>query len=166
MSLEGKPVIYGEKSMNERLVYEKPGASALVMAVVLVATFTLAALMLLQRTDLVHAAVREQTMIETSSFYCNLKALSTKERERHRQLTREIEQARVETIELANGFAFRFLEGTISLAELAEWVSAERKCCPFFDFEIELQGDNGPLWLKLRGKEGVKTFMRSEFGIR
>src|ERR1700752_4836787 len=158
MRLEGKQVIYGEESMNERLVYEKPGASALLMAVVLIATFTLGALMLLQRTNLVRAAGREQTMIETSSFYCNLKALGTEERERHRQLTREIQQARVETIELANGFAFRFQEGTMSLAELAEWVSAERKCCPFFDFEIELQADDGPLWLKTarqRGSKGV-----------
>jgi hypothetical protein len=105
-------------------------------------------------------------MVETSNFYCNWKALNTKERVRHTLLTLEIEQARVETIELANGFAFRFQDGTISLADLAEWVLAERKCCPFFDFEIELQGDNGPLWLKLRGKDGVKAFMRNEFGIR
>ena len=81
-------------------------------------------------------------------------------------LTLEIERARAETIELGNGFAFRFQEGAISFADLAEWVAAERKCCPFFDFEIELQADNGPLWLKLRGKEGAKAFMRSEFGIR
>jgi hypothetical protein len=151
--------------MNGRLVYENPGAAIVLIAFVLIGTSGLAVRML-QRTFPVHAAVREQTMIETSSFYCNLKALGTKERERHKQLTREIEQARVETIELANGFAFRFQDGTISLAELAEWVLAERKCCPFFDFEIELQGNNGPLWLKLQGKDGVKTFMRSEFGIR
>ena len=59
------------------------------------------------------------------------------------QLTHKIDQAKVETVELANGFAFRFEEGSVSLAELAEWVSAERKCCPFFDFEIELQGITG-----------------------
>ena len=81
-------------------------------------------------------------------------------------LTLEIERARAETIELGNGFAFRFKDGSVSLADLAEWISAERKCCPFFDFEIEQQADNGPLWLKLRGKDGVKAFMRSEFGIR
>jgi hypothetical protein len=150
--------------MNGRLGYEKAAAMVLI-AFALVAAFTLAAWML-HRTNPVHAAVGEQTMVETSNFYCNLKALNTKERVRHTLLTLEIEQARVETIELANGFAFRFQDGTISLADLAEWVLAERKCCPFFDFEIELQGDNGPLWLKLRGKDGVKAFMRSEFGIR
>lgn len=150
--------------MNGRLGYEKSAAAMALIALVLIAGFALAA-SLLQRTNPVRAAVREQTTVETSNFYCNLKALGTKERARHVLLTLEIERARVETIELANGFAFRFQDGTVSLADLAEWVSAERKCCPFFDFEIELQGNNGPLWLKLRGKDGVKAFMQSEFGL-
>jgi hypothetical protein len=150
--------------VNGRLRYEQPAAIALI-AFVLVAALTLTA-QRLQKAKSVHTAIGEQVMTETSSFYCNLKALSMKERARHMQLTHEIERARVETVEMANGFAFRFQDGTISLAELAEWISAERKCCPFFDFEIEQQADNGPLWLKLRGKEGVKEFMRSEFRIR
>src|SRR5580700_3608699 len=149
--------------MNHNLLREKPIAIVLT-AVALISVFGLAA-RLLRGTRSVRAAVGERTMIETSGFYCNLKALSVKERVRHLQLTYEIERARAETVELANGFAFRFQDGTVSIGELAEWVSAERKCCPFLDFEIELQGNNGPLWLKLRGKDGVKTFMRSEFGI-
>jgi hypothetical protein len=150
--------------MNHNLLREKPVAIVLI-AVALISVFGLAA-RLLRATKSVRAAVGEQTMIEASGFYCNLKALSVKERVRHLQLTYEIEQARVETVELANGFAFRFQDGTVSLGELAEWVSAERKCCPFFDFEIEQQADDGPLWLKLRGKEGAKAFMRAEFRIR
>ncbi len=150
--------------MNGRLRYEQSATMALI-AFVLVAALTLTAHRL-QKANSVHAAIGEQLMTETSSFYCNLKALSLKERVRHMQLTYEIERAKVETVEVANGFAFRFQEGTVSLAELAEWISAERKCCPFFDFEIEQQADNGPLWLKLRGKEGVKAFTRSEFRIR
>jgi hypothetical protein len=150
--------------MNGRLGYEKPALAMVLIAVALIAAFTLEAWML-RRANPVRAAVREQATVETSNFYCNLKALSTKERARHVLLTLEIERARVETIELANGFAFRFQDGTESLADLAEWVSAERKCCPFCDFEIELQGNNGPLWLKLRGKDGVKAFMQSEFGL-
>jgi hypothetical protein len=150
--------------MNHNLLREKPIAIVLI-AVALISVFGLAA-RLLRATKSVRAAVMEQTMIEASGFYCNLKALSVKERVRHLQLTYEIERARVETVELANGFAFRFQDGTVSLAELAEWVSAERKCCPFFDFEIEQQADDGPLWLKLRGQEGAKAFMRAEFRIR
>jgi hypothetical protein len=151
--------------MNGRLGFEKSSATMGLIALALIAVFALAA-WTLRRANPVRAAMREQTTTEASGFYCNLKALSMKERARHMQLTYEIERGRVETVEMANGFAFRFQDGTISLAELAEWVSAERKCCRFFDFEIELQGNNGPLWLKLRGKDGVKAFMRSEFGIR
>jgi hypothetical protein len=150
--------------MNGRLGYDKSPAAMVLIALALVAAFTLAAWML-HKANPVRAAVKEQATVETSNFYCNLKALSVKERARHMLLTLEIERARVETIELANGFAFRFQDGTVSLANLAEWVSAERKCCPFFDFEIELQADNGPLWLKLRGNDGVKIFMQSEFGL-
>jgi hypothetical protein len=135
------------------------------IAFVLIAALTLTACRL-QKDNSVHAAIGNQATTETSGFYCNLKALSSKERVRHMQLTYEIERAKVETVEMANGFEFRFQDGTVSLAELAEWISAERKCCPFFDFEIEQQADNGPLWLKLRGKEGVKAFMHSEFRIR
>jgi hypothetical protein len=150
--------------MNHDLLWEKPVAIVLV-AVDLISAFGLAA-RLLRGTRSVRAAVGEQTVIEGSGFYCNLRALSMKERARHIQLTYEIERARIETVEMANGFAFRFQNGTVSIAELAEWISAERKCCPFFDFEIEQQADDGPLWLKLRGKEGAKAFMRSEFQIR
>jgi len=150
--------------MNGRIGYERSTAAMVLTALVLIGGFTLAA-WLLHKGNPVRAAVKEQATVEASGFYCNLKALSVKERARHMLLTLEIERARVETIELANGFAFRFQDGAVSLANLAEWVSAERKCCPFFDFEIELQGNNGPLWLKLRGKDGVKTFMQSEFGL-
>jgi hypothetical protein len=151
--------------MNIRLGYKKSSAAMVLVAFVLVGAFAFAAWML-HRTSRVNAALRDQTTVEGSNFYCNLKALDMKERARHLLLTLEIERARVETVEMSNGFAFRFSDGTVSLAELAEWVSAERKCCPFFDFEIEQQADSGPLWLKLRGKEGAKAFMRGEFRIR
>ena len=103
---------------------------------------------------------------DQSGFYCNLKALSPVERERLHQLVEKLKGARIETKELPDGYAFRLQSEQISFSELAEYVSSERKCCPFFDFEIELQRDGGPLWLRLRGKEGVKEFMRHEFEIR
>lgn len=104
-------------------------------------------------------------MTQPSEFYCNTKALNKIERERYNQLTDKFRQARIETKELSDGYVFRLNSEAVSVAELAEWISAERKCCPFFSFEIELQRDNGPLWLKLRGADGVKAFIRAEFQI-
>lgn len=106
-----------------------------------------------------------RTAARQSGFYCNLKALNPAEREQLRQLTERFKAARVETTELESGYAFRFDAAKISINDLAAWISWEQKCCPFFDFEIELQRDGGPLWLKLRGRGGVKEFMRHEFGL-
>jgi len=106
-----------------------------------------------------------QILAEATGFYCNLKAFTTAERVRHEQLSKKLREARVEIKELSDGFAFRLQAGAVSLAELAEWVSGERKCCPFFDFGIDFEGDGGPLWLELKGKDGVKQFIRSEFQL-
>ena len=100
-----------------------------------------------------------------NGFYCNTKALNKTERERYKQLTGKLATARTETKELSDGYAFRLKSEVVALSEVAEWISWERKCCPFFAFEITLERDNGPLWLKLRGTDGVKVFIRAEFHI-
>ena len=112
------------------------------------------------------AKVESKAPAGQSGFYCNIKALSPAERERLHQVTEKIKAARLETKELPDGYAFRLQSEQVSIGELAEYVSEERKCCPFFDFELELHRDGGPLWLKLRGRGGVKDFMRHEFGIQ
>ena len=111
------------------------------------------------------AAIEGSTMNNAGGFYCNAKALNKTERDRYNQLTAEVARARLEIRELPDGYAFRVQQETVAIADLAEWISFERKCCPFFSFEIELERDNGPLWLKLKGREGVKPFIRSEFNL-
>ncbi len=105
-------------------------------------------------------------MTEEPGFYCNMNALSKTERERHGQLIRQLGAARIEIQELPQGYAFRLQRENVSLADLGEWISYEARCCPFFDFGVELQRDNGPLWLRLKGKDGIKPFIREELGIR
>jgi hypothetical protein len=67
-----------------------------------------------------------------------------------------VEQA----VELPDGYAFRFRPDTGILLGLAEFVRRERLCCPFFHFEIALEANEGPLWLRLTGSEAVKEFVR------
>jgi hypothetical protein len=43
-------------------------------------------------------------------------------------------------------------------------VVAESKCCPFFDFHIDLEETGNLLCLRLTGEEGIKAFIRTEFG--
>ena len=96
-------------------------------------------------------------------FACNLKAFQPGERTRHDQLTRQVMSAVTSRHELADGYAFEIDPGAVSVAELAEWTVLERRCCPFFNFEIGLNGEEGTLSLSLRGRPGVKQFIESEF---
>jgi hypothetical protein len=104
-------------------------------------------------------------MNEPSEFYCNTKALTKDERAVYKELTSKLSRSRAETKELPDGYAFRHKSDSVSIGDLASWISYERKCCPFFTFEIELERNGGPLWLKLKGADGVKPFIRAEFGI-
>lgn len=99
-------------------------------------------------------------------FACSLIALSAAERAHHKELSNDLHNAVKEIRELPNGYEFRLSGERRSLEMLSEWVSLERLCCPFFTFQIEVAGDTQPIWLRMTGREGVKQFMQSEFGIK
>jgi len=75
-----------------------------------------------------------QVATTQSKFYCNTKALTPEERARHKQLSEKLAAARKEIVETEKGYEFQYSPADISLAELAEWVGAESKCCPFLIF--------------------------------
>ena len=104
-------------------------------------------------------------MTTQSRFYCNMKALSHTERIKHLMLTGKLIMVRKEIVELENGYEFQFSPSNVSVEDLANWVVAESKCCPFFDFHIDLEEEGRLLWLRLTGEEGVKEFIRSEFKV-
>src|SRR5467141_4237346 len=96
-------------------------------------------------------------------FYCNIKALTPAERARHKELSEKLMAAKNATIETPNGYEFQYSPKNVSLAEVAEWTVAESKCCPFFDFHIDLEHEGTLICLRLTGSEGVKAFIRAEF---
>src|SRR6266478_3996313 len=107
----------------------------------------------------------EKQTITQSKFYCNIKALDPAERARHKQLTDKLMALRRETVESEKGYEFQYSPKEISLSELAEWVVAEGKCCPFFDFHIDLEREGALLCLRLTGAEGIKAFIRAELPV-
>jgi hypothetical protein len=110
------------------------------------------------------SAERQATTVQ-SKFFCNIKALTPAERARHTQLTDKLMRVRNEVVETEKGYELQFSPSDISIYELADWVAAEGKCCPFFDFHIDLEREGGLLCLRLTGPEGIKQFIRSEFQV-
>ncbi|HMD38326.1 MAG TPA: hypothetical protein VKH15_03530 [Candidatus Acidoferrum sp.] len=98
-------------------------------------------------------------------FYCNVKALSTKERARLKELSEKLAAARTNTIETAKGYEFQYSPEKISIPEVGEWVVLESRCCAFLDFHIDLENQGKLVCLRLTGSEGVKAFIRSDFHI-
>jgi hypothetical protein len=107
----------------------------------------------------------KKAMTTQTRFYCHTKALNPEERFRHKQLTDKLIATRKEILETERGYEFQYGPSDISLAELAEWVFAESKCCPFFDFHIDLEHLGTLLCLRLTGEEGIKPFILAEFDV-
>lgn len=107
----------------------------------------------------------KQVLTTQNKFYCNIKALNPVERVHHKQLTDKLIAGRKEIVETEKGYEFQFSPSSVSLAELADWVVAEGKCCPFFDFHIDLEREGKLLCLRLTGEEEIKPFIRSEFQV-
>ncbi|PYT49309.1 MAG: hypothetical protein DMG44_11315 [Acidobacteria bacterium] len=121
---------------------------------------------LLAQSSAIAVRPERQAAAMQSRFYCNTKALNPTERARHKQLSEKLGAQRKEIVETEKGYEFKFSPADISLAQLAEWVAAESKCCPFFDFHIDLEREGKLLCLRLTGEEGIKAFIRAEFRVR
>lgn len=65
--------------------------------------------------------------------------------------------------ELPDGYAYRFPVDDPWPVRVLEFIAAERRCCPFFTFEMVFTPHGGPLWLRLRGSDEVKAFIRDNF---
>jgi len=98
-----------------------------------------------------------------TGYSCDLRALTKEERSEHAELGRQMRSGVEQQRELANGYAFR-LPADRWLA-VARWAELERKCCPFFAFELSAAPDRGPVWLRITGAAGVKAFMKEEMGF-
>lgn len=99
-----------------------------------------------------------------SPFACVAGALDERARKQHfdeygPKLRTQLKGAR----ELSDGYEFTFASSGANYRVLSAWMYQERLCCPFFDLDLGIDGEGGPLRLTLSGREGVKEFIRSEF---
>lgn len=99
-----------------------------------------------------------------SPFACSVSAFTPAERKQHFEDYGPRLRALLKGIhELPDGYEFRFDADPATYRMLADWTFQERLCCPFFDLNIRIDREGGPLWLRLTGREGVKEFIVAEF---
>lgn len=67
--------------------------------------------------------------------------------------------------ELPDGYGYQFPADDEWTAKVMAVVAAERQCCPFFTFEVVFEPHARGLWLRFRGSEAIKTFVRENFPL-
>jgi hypothetical protein len=109
--------------------------------------------------NLVNQTTRE------SPLACNMAVLNDEQRKRSQILLTQMKSARREVRELSDGYAFRLPTDSATIRDAAEYITLERLCCPFFRFQMEVEQEGGPLWLRLTGRPGVKELTKLELGL-
>lgn len=80
-------------------------------------------------------------------------------RERREKLLRKVGASVQETVELENGYAFRFPAERFE--DVAQVVALERECCAFLRMTLTVEPGAGPVWLEMTGPATAKSFIAS-----
>jgi hypothetical protein len=91
-------------------------------------------------------------------------ALSGEQRTRHHELAVFLQSSLATIRELPDGYDFEFSWSLDTYVALAEITPLEHACCPFFDISIRIESEQNKLFWRLTGREGIKPFIRAEFG--
>lgn len=93
---------------------------------------------------------------------CSLFGLTEQQRRRQQELRELLFKSSPEVRELADGYAIGLPATSENILAIAEFVTLERLCCPFFRFELAVGGNAEPVWLRLTGGKDVKEFLKAE----
>jgi hypothetical protein len=94
---------------------------------------------------------------------CRPAALTADERERSARLRADVAAGVSRTIELSDGYSFQLRGDPKVFQSAAEWITLERRCCPFLTFDLGWKpGDETMPSLTLTGPEGTKGFLAAE----
>jgi hypothetical protein len=102
---------------------------------------------------------------EDEPIACDFRALDADEKRRQQTLFSQIYSAVQEVRDLPDGYALRLPSDAATMLATAEFVTLERRCCPFFAFALDFGPYGGPLWLRITGRAGVKEYARAEMAI-
>ena len=55
--------------------------------------------------------------------------------------------------ELNDWYAFRVDPQKASLIDVAQWLDMWRRCCPFYEFQIDFHATDASIWLSVKGRQ-------------
>lgn len=93
---------------------------------------------------------------------CCHTVFTLEQRVEYKSIWGELEVRRIGINEIEQGYEYHFPGDSDTLRLVNEWVSMERKCCPFLTFTVIASFEDEPILLQLTGNEEAKEFLRSD----
>jgi len=101
-------------------------------------------------------------MMKELPVSCCHTVFTKEQRIAYKNVWEELETRRQNINELENGYQYQFSGDADTLRLIYEWISLERKCCPFLTFSVIASNENEPILLQLTGSKEAKAFLRSD----
>jgi len=90
---------------------------------------------------------------------CNLKALTADQRQHLNRFSEHVVAAIASSRDLPDGYAFRVDAAKASIIDVAQLLDLWRRCCPFYEFQIDFRAADATIWLSVKGRPGVKEYI-------
>jgi hypothetical protein len=100
--------------------------------------------------------------MSNQTLACDLTALTDAQRVRHLEVARQVFDLKQSVRELSDGFALQYADEPQHYLLLAEFMSLEHRCCPFFHLALDVEPEQKSIWLHIGGSAEIKTFARAE----
>ncbi|MGH8609479.1 MAG: hypothetical protein ACREX9_19340 [Gammaproteobacteria bacterium] len=97
---------------------------------------------------------------------CDLTVFTTSERAEHRTLGDALFANVKRIVDHSDGFTFLFERDAKLDEQIKSWLAKEKRCCPFFSFEITREHAPASLMLHISGPQGAKEILQSELETR
>lgn len=105
----------------------------------------------------------EQVKVYEGALVCSL--LPEEMTLRIEQLKSEVFSQTKEIKELEDGYTFYFEDDEQLLTDIFDFVELEKKCCPFFQFDVSVQPFQNGFAVRVGGSKLIKEFVGSYLDI-
>jgi hypothetical protein len=121
------------------------------------------AILVLVLATAIPASPESEVTESATPVACTLGAFTPEEQKRHSELMVTLIPILQSPRELENGYAFPLAASPQQFVDVAEWITLERKCCPFLQFDLQWFPQTNTPELRLTGGPGVKEFIAAQW---
>lgn len=103
--------------------------------------------------------------LENYPLACQMNSLTESEREARKDLLYKLVSSLLERKKIPDGLLFQLRYTDKVWFAVSEFVTLEKRCCPFLNFKLDLISDSSDFTLRIDGPTGTSEFLEAELGL-